>query len=134
MTDSDRSPDLDQQFPDVDLTAPIANADGVAVTPFVQLAAVMERNPLEDLALEVNKAVMAVMDSENPKPVAEVTLKLTIARSTQALGMIVMTPEVKSKLPKEPKFGTLLFASDEGVLSTRDPNQKDMFSRPKGVK
>ena len=129
MTDSENAPDYSVEL-DV---PPLANGDGVAITPFVQVAAVMPRNPLEELSVELNQAVKAVIESEASKPSATVTLTLTVQRSTQTMGAVVITPEVKAKLPKEPKFGALLFADEDGVLSTRDPNQREMFSRPKGV-
>lgn len=131
MTDSERA-EQSVNFDPGDGDA-YANADGVAITPIVQIAACMERNPLEDVSVELNKLVKAVMESEANKPTGTITLTLTVARSAQTMGMVVITPEVKAKLPKEPKFGTLLFADDDGVLSTRDPNQKEMFQRPKGV-
>lgn len=132
MTDSERAaPDCDPSN-DVELDVP-HNEDGVAITPFVQVAAVMPRNPLEEVSIELNRLVKAIVESEANKPSGTVTLTLTVQRSTQTMGAVVITPEVKAKLPKEPKYGALLFADDDGVLSTRDPNQREMFARPKGI-
>jgi hypothetical protein len=112
----------------------IANEDGVPITPFVQIAAVMTRNPLEDISIELAKLVKAVSESEANKPSGTVTLTLHVARSIQTMGAVVITPDIKTKLPKEPKYGTLLFTDVDGVLSTRNPGQKDIFDRPTGVK
>jgi hypothetical protein len=116
-----------------DEAPPVANRDGVAITPFVQIAAVMPRNPLDELAIEVNKAVVALLESEATKPAATVTLTLALERSTKIVGGIIITPEVKTKLPKVSQYGALLFSNEDGVLSTRDRKQPDMFEGPKGV-
>lgn len=132
MTDSERMPP-DHDVIQFGADPPIGNADGVAITPFVQVAAVMERNPLEDISIELNTLVKAVLDSDSNRPVGTVTLTLTVERSAKILGAVNITPEIKTKLPKEPKYGALLFADSDGVLSTRNPNQGEMFDRPRGV-
>jgi hypothetical protein len=124
----------DQATP-VDETAepPIANEHGIAITPFVQLAAVLARNPLDELAIEINRVVRAIQGSEAAKPTGTVTLTISVERSSKNHDVVYFASEVKAKLPKEPKATALLFADEDGVLSTRDPNQKDMFNPPRGI-
>lgn len=112
-----------------------ANEDGVALTPFVNVAEVLPRNPLEDLTLELHRVVCAVRDSESAKPVGEVTLSVKVQRSSNVVGAVVISADVKAKLPKEAAAGGrgLLFVDSDGVLSTRNPNQRDFFERPRGV-
>jgi hypothetical protein len=113
--------------------APIpVTQDGVVITPFSAIAAVLPRDPLDDIAMELHKLVIAVRDSEANKPSGSVVMTLTVQRSTVD-GAVILAAEVKSKLPKEPRPGGLLFVDDDGNLSTRNPRQKDFFERPKGV-
>lgn len=117
-----------------DLAAPLpATDDGVVITPFVQVASVLPRNPLDDLTYAMHEAVRAVKHSEANKPVAEVTLTLKVARASNVQDAVVITSEVKVKPPKEPKLAGLLFVDDDGNLQTRNPNQRDMFEGPRAA-
>jgi len=106
--------------------------DGVVITPFSAIASVLPRDPLDDIARELHRVVTAVRDSEANKPAGEVVMTLKVTRSTVD-GAIILSAEVKAKIPKEPRPGALLFVDDDGNLSTRNPRQREFFERPKGV-
>jgi hypothetical protein len=115
-----------------DDTPPPATDDGVIITPFVNVASVLPRNPLDELTTELNRVVKAIRESEANKPVGEITLTIKVQRAS-IIGAVDISAEVKAKLPKEPKMGALLFVDDDGNLSTRNPNQRDMFERPRSA-
>ncbi len=57
---------------------------------------------------------------------AEVTLKIKIKPHEQT-GVMIVTGEVKAKLPEKPVTGSIFFAGDDGTLSRRDPRQLYAF-------
>lgn len=114
-------------------TPPPSTDDGVQITPFTAVAAVMPKNPLDDVTIALHDVVAAVMNSEAAKPVGEVTLTLKIVRSPNVDSAVAIVAEVKKKLPKEPHTGALLFVNEDGNLVDRNPNQNDMFDRPRAI-
>lgn len=121
-----KTQDVDQGPP------PIANADGIEVTDFTAVAAMLPRNPLDQLSIQLAELVKAIKASESNKPSGDVTLTVKVKRADNVLDAVVISVDVKSKLPKEPKLGGLLFADDDGKLTDRNPNQREMFTGPRG--
>lgn len=116
-----------------DAAPPPATNDGVAITPFVNIASVMHRNPLDEVTRLLHDVVQRVMSSEASKPAGSVTLTLKVVKSPNVLDAVAIVAEVSSKPPKEPNTGALLFVNEDGNLVDRNPNQGDLYDRPRAI-
>lgn len=111
---------------------PIANEDGVAITPFTAVASILPTNPLDELAIETARVVKAIKESERNKPSGKITLSLDIRRAENVADAVIITSEINVKMPKRAKAAGLLFADDDGNLTDRNPNQRELFTGPRG--
>lgn len=111
---------------------PPANSDGVAITPFTAVAAVLPTNPLDELSIELARVVKAVQESDSGKASGEIKLTLSVKKAENVINAVVIKSDVTAKLPKKARMGGLLFANEDGVLSERNPNQKELFPGPRG--
>jgi hypothetical protein len=117
-----------------EISPPVANSDGVAITPFTAVAnALPSPNPLDELSIELARVVKAIKESDSAKASGEVNLTLSIRKAENVLDAVVLKAEVTAKVPKKPKMAGLLFADDDGVLSERNPNQREMFEGPRSA-
>jgi hypothetical protein len=103
------------------------------ITPVTVICASLAQNPLDELAIEINRVVQHIRTSETPKAKGKVTLELSFERRPKIPNALEITADIKVKLPPEPGVTSLLFADDDGRLLTRNPNQRDMFENPRGV-
>lgn len=112
--------------------APLADENGVAIRPFTAVAAMMPTNPLDELAIETARVTRAILESELNKPSGKITLVIDFGRAQNVADALILTSEIKVKMPKRPKAAGLLFADADGNLTDRNPNQRELFTGPRG--
>lgn len=95
------------------------------ITPFSEQLTYLNNGKVdEELTAELAKVVQSVL--ENGKP-AHLTLTIAVQRLNQSHeSAIRLTPEIKTKFPKQPKPETIMFATDDGELLRDDPVQLAM--------
>lgn len=106
---------------------------GVALTPFSAIAATLPRNPLDSLSIEMARVTRAVMAAESAKASGTIALTIRVEKHHKVPRAILIDSTVVAKLPKEPAASALLFADGDGVITDRDPDQHEMFARPRGI-
>ncbi len=93
------------------------------------LAAVEDGDTARDLTNELHAVVKELSERveryDGGKPTASISLKLTL--TMDARKQVVVKPEVNMKLPKTPRSSSLFWATEDGKLTARNPNQPDMF-------
>jgi hypothetical protein len=103
-----------------------------AITPVTVLCDSLAQNPLDELAIEINRAVQHVRNAEKQsKAKAKVTLEFTIERHKKIDQGLEIEATVKVKIPEEGGVTSMLFSDADGRLLTRHPNQRDMFEGPR---
>lgn len=109
----------------------------VVLQPRTQALAVLhvlrDGQVLDLLTLEMQRAMLALNASDNPKAKAKVVLEISFERHHKIAGGVVTEADIKSKLPKQGIPADMLFTDEDGNLLTRHPNQRDMFERPQRV-
>ncbi|MBQ9240233.1 MAG: hypothetical protein IJ164_02720 [Duodenibacillus sp.] len=85
-----------------------------------QLEFIRQGGLLADVDEAIREAVMAV--NEKGKA-ATVSITLTIKPATKNGTNVIITDEVRTKLPKLPSGETILFTSPDGDLAESDPRQ-----------
>lgn len=82
----------------------------------------------EELTSRLSEVVQAV--SETGK-VGGLTLNVKVKPNGD--GSVIITDEIKSKVPEGTRPDTLFFTTSDGSLLRTDPKQEEMFSGPKAV-
>ncbi|MDB5582791.1 MAG: hypothetical protein JWR80_7967 [Bradyrhizobium sp.] len=93
------------------------------------LIGMLEQGELnQELSAELNRdlAYLAEMSEENRKATykGSLTLKLDIEVEN---GVVHISGNIDSKLPKKPRRSSLFWVTEDGQLSTEHPQQHDMF-------
>lgn len=110
-----------------DTAPPLANADGVAIRPALEVISRLRQGQVMDLlSVELNRVVNAVKDSQTGKG-GSVTLTLKIERVKKFPNAVDVQVVISAKAPEDPPPSDLLFYDDDGNLHTRNPNQRDIF-------
>lgn len=112
------------------MTQPIPpSADVAAMPDATAFQRWIDEYPRGALAIDLSKALAeCVTSTQNHGRASTLTLKVTIAKGESGFGNdLAVTADVSAKpaRPKPPKV--TFFATDEGGLSRRDPNQQTIY-------
>lgn len=99
------------------------------------LIAVLEQGDLKsDLNDEIAKVVARLheLSEDDPKKKfkGDLTLKMKFLAEN---GMVTISNDIKSTLPKVPRRMDVFWTTEEGALSTEHPAQTDMFGGPRVI-
>lgn len=99
------------------------------------LIAVLEQGDLKsDLNDEIAKVVgkLHALSEEDPKKKwgGSLTLKMKFKAEN---GMVTISNDIASVLPKAPRRMDVFWTTEEGALSTEHPAQHDMFGGPRVI-
>lgn len=96
------------------------------------LIAVLEQGDLKsDLNAEIAKVVSKLHELSDDDPKKKFKGDLTLKMKFQAEnGMVTISNDIKSTLPKVPRRMDVFWTTEEGALSTEHPAQTDMFGGP----
>lgn len=99
------------------------------------LIAVLEQGDLKsDLNAEIAKVVSKLHELSDDDPKKKFKGDLTLKMKFQAEnGMVTISNDIKSTLPKVPRRMDVFWTTEEGALSTEHPAQTDMFGGPRGI-
>jgi hypothetical protein len=76
-----------------------------------------------ELGEELAAVTAAVIEHQKK---GSVTVTLTVAPTKDDPGAVVISDEVKAKVPKATPLPSRFFSNEEGVLSRRDPRQPEL--------
>lgn len=99
------------------------------------LIAVLEQGDLKsDLNAEIAKVVARLheLSSDDPKKKFKGDLTLKV-KFTAENGMVNISNDIKSTLPKMPRRMDVFWTTEDGALSTEHPAQHDMFGGPRVI-
>lgn len=99
------------------------------------LIAVLEQGELKsDLNDEIAKVVTRLheLSEDNPKKKFSGSLTLKMKLSVEN-GMVTISNDIASTLPKVPRRLDVFWSTEEGALSTEHPAQTDMFGGPRVI-
>lgn len=99
------------------------------------LIAVLEQGDLKsDLNAEIAKVVSKLHELSDDDPKKKFKGDLTLKMKFQAEnGMVTISNDIKSTLPKVPRRMDVFWTTEEGALSTEHPAQTDMFGGPRVI-
>lgn len=99
------------------------------------LIAVLEQGDLKsDLNTEIAKVVSKLHELSDDDPKKKFKGDLTLKMKFQAEnGMVTISNDIKSTLPKVPRRMDVFWTTEEGALSTEHPAQTDMFGGPRVI-
>ena len=124
---------MTQKEETADLAPAIADENGVAIRPALEVLARLRRGQVMDLlSLELNRIVNAVKDNESGKG-GSVSLTLKIDPIKKVVNAVQIQAVVVGKAPEDPPRTDIFWYDDDGNLHTSDPNQADLFGGPRGV-
>ncbi len=86
----------------------------------------------ESMKRELTETLVALNEAAGPKGKATGNVKVALNLKVEA-GMVTISTELTSKRPKEERRSTVLWVTEDGVLSTQHPRQHDMFDGPRPV-
>lgn len=99
------------------------------------LIAVLEQGDLKnDLNDNIAKVVskLHALSDEDPKKKFSGSLTLKMKFSAEN-GMVTISNDISSTLPKVPRRMDVFWTTEEGALSTEHPAQHDMFGGPRVI-
>ena len=96
--------------------------------PFINtLAEVRAGGAIDDLDADLAALVAAVRHTGKS---GELTLKITVKPASKGdIVTLMVTDDIKTKLPRLDKGATVFFADDTGGLTRRDPRQGEIVLR-----
>lgn len=99
------------------------------------LIAVLEQGDLKsDLNAEIARVVSKLHELSDDDPKKKFKGDLTLKMKFQAEnGMVTISNDIKSTLPKVPRRMDVFWTTEEGALSTEHPAQTDMFGGPRVI-
>lgn len=99
------------------------------------LIAVLEQGDLKsDLNTEIAKVVAKLHELSDDNPKRKFSGALTLKMKFQAEnGMVTISNDIASTLPKIPRRQDVFWTTEEGALSTEHPAQTDMFGGPRVI-
>ena len=80
---------------------------------------------LRDASEKLTELVQKMRERLRP---GSITLKITISPANGAK-VVTITDEITVKMPKEDKEATLMFTSEDGSLTRKNPDQKELVLR-----
>jgi len=82
---------------------------------------------LDDASARLAEVVAAVRQTGKP---GSVTVKLEIKPAQVGADAVVLTDEIKAKVPRMQATASFWFATDDGALVTTDPRQRELEFTP----